>query len=752
MNRTTARVRWLWLLVSVSPCLLVPAPAHAQGTQADYKRASALWEKFGDKLHDTASAPEWVDGGPKFWYRTQRAKGAEFVLVDPEKGEKKPAFDHVKLTNALTKANGGEVVFVELPFTRVRLDGGKVRFRAFDKNWVFDPATGVVNADPKPATDKSAPPRHPASRFTASDPHPISPDGKWEAYIDTDFNVLLKNRDTDAVAVLTTDATVKDQYVPEFYWSPDSDRLVVMKELTAKKSKVTLVESAPADGGRPKATSFDLPRPGDKIARKRPRLFDIKDSSEIAVPEVQFPDPYEITQLRWDRDSRRFTFLYNPRGHQFLRLIAVDGTTGKVRTLFEEKGKTFVDYAQKLFLRHLDATGEILWTSERDGWNHLYLRDAETGEVKKQLTKGEWVVRRVDRVDEASKRLWFWAHGVRPGQDPYHLHYCRVNLDGTGLTVLTEGDGTHEVWITPDRKYFVDTYSRVDLAPVTELRRLEDGKLMRKLESGDFSGLKQTGWRVPERFVAKGRDGKTDIYGVIFRPTNFDPKKKYPVVEEIYAGPTEFHVPKRFQAVHDPLQSVVEVGFIGVIIDGMGTNWRSKEFLDVCWKNLSDGGFPDRIAWLKAAAAKYPELDLSRVGIFGGSAGGRNAVRALIAHNSFYKVAVADSGNHDDRHHHIWYGELWMGYPVGNHYAEQSNITQAGKLKGKLLLIAGELDRNVDPAQTLRLADALIKADKDFDMFVVPGGGHCPAETPFGTRKRTDFLVRHLLGVEPRAK
>jgi dipeptidyl aminopeptidase/acylaminoacyl peptidase len=263
--------------------------------------------------------------------------------------------------------------------------------------------------------------------------------------------------------------------------------------------------------------------------------------------------------------------------------------------------------------------------------------------------------------------------------------------------------------------------------------------------------MQKAGWQFPERFVAKGRDGKTDIYGVIYRPTNFDAKKKYPIVEEIYSGPTEFHVPKRFTAVNDPLQPIVELGFIGVIIDGMGTNWRSKAFHDTCWKNLADGGFPDRIAWLQAAAAKHPEMDSTRVGIYGGSAGGRNALRALIAHNDFYKVAVADSGNHDDRFHNIWYGELWMGHPIGPQYEEQSNVAQASKMKGKLLLIAGELDRNVDPALTMRTADALIKADKDFDMLIVPGGTHCPTSLPYVSRKRMDFFVRHLLGVEPRA-
>jgi dipeptidyl-peptidase 4 len=738
--------RWsACFLLSLSPTLLVSHSAFGQGTKADYERAIGLAERFSALVHDVPSPPEWVDGGPRFWYRCERATGREFVLVDPDKAEKKPAFDHAKLAAALAKAAGEKVESDALPFTRVRLDGGKVRFRAFDKPWVFDPKTGMLAADANPAADKPRLPRHPDARAGQFDPQAVSPDGKWEASADG-FNITLRNRDTNESVSLTTDGTERDQYLGEFYWSPDSVKLVVIREEAGDKTKVTVVESSPPEQGPPRPVTYDLPRPGDKLPRRRPCLFDVGEMTPIAVPGDLFPEVYELHHVRWSRDSRRFTFLYNQRGHQLLRLVAVDGETGKARTVVEESSKTFIDYAYKVYLRHFDATGELLWMSERDGWNHLYLLDAETGAVRKRVTKGDWLVRRVDRV------VWFWAHGICPGQDPYHLHYCRVNLDGTGLVVLTQGDGTHEVWVSPDRKFFVDSFSRVDLPPVAELRRMSDGKRVLALETADVSELKKAGWQPPERFVAKDRDGKNDIYGVIFRPSNFDPKKKYPVVEEIYAGPTEYHVPKKFSAVHDPIQPIVELGFVGVMIDGMGTNWRHKAFLDVCSKNLADGGLPDRVAWLKAAGKKHPEFDMSRVGIYGGSAGGRNAFRALTHHNDMYKVAVADSGNHDDRYYHAWYAELYMGWPVGPHYAEQSNVTSAHMLKGKLLLIAGELDRTVDPAITMRVVNALVKADKDFELLIVPGGGHCPADSPAAGRRRMDFLVRNLMGVEPRAK
>ena len=369
--------------------------------------------------------------------------------------------------------------------------------------------------------------------------------------------------------------------------------------------------------------------------------------------------------------------------------------------------------------------------------------------MKNQITKGDWVVRGVDRVDDEKRQIWFRAGGIRPGQDPYYIHSCRVNFDGSGLVILTEGDGTHSIEYSPDRRFLLDTWSRVDLAPVIELRRTEDGKLVCELERADWSELLKTGWQVPERFVAKGRDGTTDIYGVIFRPTNFDPKKKYPIIEEIYAGPQGSFVPKPFRPFHSA-QAMAELGFIVVKIDGMGTSNRSKRFHDVCWKNLGDSGFPDRILWIKAAAAKYPYMDTSRVGIYGGSAGGQSSTRALLAHGDFYKAAVSDCGCHDNRMDKIWWNELWMGWPVGPHYEEQSNATLAPRLQGKLMLIVGEMDQNVDPASTMQVVGALVKANKDFDLLVIPGTGHGAAETPYGNRRRQDFFVRHLLGVEPR--
>jgi dipeptidyl aminopeptidase/acylaminoacyl peptidase len=573
-----------------------------------------------------------------------------------------------------------------------------------------------------------------------------SPDGRWHAFI-KDHNVRAKDTAGGAEFALSTDGTAENAYGGGLYWSPDSKKLVAVRTKKIEERKVHFIESSPRDQVQPKLHTISYNKPGDMLPIERPQLFDVAAKRQIPVSDALFDNPFSIRDIRWARDSSRFTFVYNQRGHQALRLLAVDAESGSVRPIIDEKSETFIDYSGKYFLHYLDETGEVIWMSERDGWNHLYLYDARTGKVKNQITKGEWVVRGVERIDEAARQVWFRAGGIRPGQDPYFIHYCRVNFDGSGLTVLTEGDGTHQIEFSPDRRFLLDRYSRVDLPSVTELRRTADGKLVCALERADASEVLKSGWRPPEAFVAKGRDGTTDIYGVICRPRNLDPAKKYPVVEEIYAGPQGSFVPKGF-STRTPGQSLTDLGFIVVKIDGMGTSNRSKKFHDVCWKNLADAGFLDRIAWLKAAAVKYPYMDLSRVGIYGGSAGGQNAACAVMTHGDFYKVAVADCGCHDNRMDKLWWNEQWMGWPVGPHYAANSNVTLAPGLRGKLLLIVGEMDTNVDPASTMQVVNALIKADKDFDMLVVPGAGHGAAGTPYAVRRQRDYFVRHLMGTE----
>jgi dipeptidyl aminopeptidase/acylaminoacyl peptidase len=353
-------------------------------------------------------------------------------------------------------------------------------------------------------------------------------------------------------------------------------------------------------------------------------------------------------------------------------------------------------------------------------------------------------MREVTKIDEKNRQIIFGASGINKDEDPYHIHYYAINFDGSGMKELTPENANHEITFSSDSTYMIDQFSRADMPTKTVLRKTSDGKILTELEQIDVSKLKETGWQMPEVFSSKGRDGETDIWGIIYRPTNFDPNKKYPVIEYIYAGPHSSHVPKSFIAYNSRMAAMAELGFITVQIDGMGTSNRSKAFHDVCWKNLKDAGFPDRIIWMKEAAKKYPYIDTNRVGIFGGSAGGQNAMGALLFHPEFYKVGVASCGCHDNRMDKIWWNEQWMGYPIGPEYAECSNVDNAHLLEGQLMLILGEVDDNVDPASTMQVADALIKANKEFELVILPGVNHTLGGD-YGERKRRDFFVKYLL-------
>ena len=526
--------------------------------------------------------------------------------------------------------------------------------------------------------------------------------------------------------------------------APDGRHAVAWGVVPAQEHPVTVVESSPGDQVQPRVRTLNYLKPGDRIEERWPRLFRA-DGTEVPIDRASFATPWSNDGLRWAADSRSFTFLHNRRGHQLLRLVSVDAATGAVRTVAEETSPTFVDYAHKAWMHWL-AEDELLWMSGRDGWNHVYLIDVPTGSVRRQVTRGRWMVRSVESVDAAARTVTLRAMGIDAAHDPCFEHWMRVPIDAGEAVRLTHGDGTHRVEWSPGGRWYVDTWSRVDLPPVKELRDGRDGSLVCELGRGSVATQLDAGRVLPERFVAKGRDGVTDIHGVIFRPrgTANDPTPR-PVLECVYAGPQDFHAMKEWSPNHG-LQAIADAGFVLVQVDGMGTNWRGKAFHDVCWKNLKDAGFPDRIAWIRAAAATRPWMDLSRVGIYGGSAGGQSAMRALIDHADFYSVAVADCGCHDNRMDKVWWNELWMGWPVDESYERSSNVADAARLRGRLMLIVGELDENVDPASTMQASAALVRAGILHELVVVPGAGHGAAETPYGYRKRLGFLRRHLLG------
>lgn len=526
--------------------------------------------------------------------------------------------------------------------------------------------------------------------------------------------------------------------------SPDKKFVVVWQYTPEEEHGLHLRESAPADQLQPKMKTFRYLKPGDRVRIDRPRLFDLDSKCEVDTSNALFENPYELEHIGWSEDSSEYRFIFNERGHQHLRLIGIK-RTGEVRALIEESSDTFIDYSSKLYHRLIKDMDSMLWGSERDGFNHLYLFDLKSGQLKNQITRGEWNVHSVVQVDENKRQIRLQGYGMVAGQDPYHAHLARIDFDGNGFKVLTEGDGTNKWALSPDNRYFIDTWSRVDLPPQSVLRNLETGVKILNLEgkAEDINELLEKGWAAPERFTAPGRDNDTAIYGLIIRPSDFDPSKKYPIIEDIYAGPHDFHTPKEFSTLSKRRQWA-DQGYVVVMLDGMGTNWRSKKFHDVCYKNLKDAGFPDRIAWIKAAASTRPWMDTSQIGIMGGSAGGQSAVAALIHHGEFYQAAIADSGCHDNRMDKIWWNEQWMGYPVDKSYEDSSNVVHASKLRGALMLIVGELDDNVDPASTFQLVKALNDEDKDYEFLFIPGGEHCSGGSKFGRRRQEDFFRRHL--------
>jgi dipeptidyl aminopeptidase/acylaminoacyl peptidase len=736
----------------ILPALIIlaaaPGALQAQGTVADYTRARGLSDQFGDRVVGVARNVTWIEEERRFWYDRSLDGGHEFVLVDADAGTREPAFDHAAVAASLSALTGNSYTATTLPFNQFEFGGEEagspyIEFRFEGDDWRCDTATWSCAQPPDSGPESSAS----GSDDSDDEPPILSPDGRYAVEVQ-DFNVVIRDVASDEVILRSTDGSAGDAYRRgTIEWSPDSEKLAVYRVRPAFDRRVHYVESSPDDQVQPNYFNRTYRKPGDVLAIEQPVLFHIPDRRQVIVDRTLFPNAYSQTDPEWWDGGRAFRFEYNQRGHQVYRIIEVDGVTGVARTVVDEQEETFFSYYSTLDRYYADESGEIIWTSERDGWKHLYLYDARTGSVKNQITSGEWIVRDIVRVDEETRQIWFEASGYYADQDPYFIHHFRVNFDGTGLTPLTEADGTHELEWSDDGAYYVDTWSRVDLPPVSEVRRASDQSRVMVLEQADASALEAEGWQAPEPFVARGRDGTTDIWGVIVRPTNFDPERSYPVIEYIYAGPHDHFVPKAFSA-YNSMMAQAELGFVVVQIDGMGTAQRSKAFHDVAWKNLKDAGFPDRILWHEAAAARYPWYDTSRVGIYGTSAGGQNSLGALLFHPDFYHVAVSAAGCHDNRMDKISWNEQWMGWPVGPQYAESSNVDNAWRLQGKVLLVLGELDTNVPPASTLQVIDALVDAGKDYDFLFLPGQGHTSGGR-YGERNRWDYFVEHLLDVEP---
>jgi len=752
------------IVIGTMLLLLGTQTAQAAVDPAWVERSLALRDNWIHLTRDLLLEPQWAESGEQFHYKLSVEGGFMFYRASVSDATPKPAFDHQLMSTAFSKATGQQYKALQLPFDSFSYsdNGQQIRFFHDNNSWLC----ALDGSECKTVVRPNRPKAFGVVRdlrFAAHNPLRQSPDGAYQVQVLADN---LKVTDSSGKLILQTNDGMPDNfYDPEsIQWAPDSSAFVVLKVKPGTARIINRVLSSPTEQLEPKTISQLYPKPGDAVDIDQPVLVQLKTASVKPIANELFSKPYQLDQLQWQADSSGFSFRYTERGHQLVRLIAVDTKNAQPRALLSENSKTFIDQWSAYYqvLHGIEAGTEtgsekgFLWLSEQDGYAHLYRYDSK-GTLKNQITKGNWRVREVVAVDEKTQQLWFAASGMDPKQDPYFVHYYRVNFDGSGLFALTEAPAQHQLSFSADRKYYIDLYSRVDLPNVAELRRSSDGKLIRTLAKADISELTKAGFKPPKPFVAKGRDGNTDIWGLIVTPQNFKPDQHYPVIENIYAGPHDSFVPKSFWpfGYHSGgdkvigMQALADLGFVVVQIDGMGTNNRSKAFHDVAWQNLADSGFADRVLWHQAAAAKFPWYDLKAgVGIYGASAGGQSTVAALLFHPEIYKVGVAYAGCYDNRMDKISWNEQWLGYPVGPQYAASSVTEHAARLQGKLLIINGEQDSNVDPASSMQLVNALIKADKDFDLLLVPGGEHSTGRSTgpirYIQRRQFDFFLRHL--------
>lgn len=742
-------------------CLMFPAllamatNLMAQGTVEDYRRAYSAYGKFNaSQVYDDPSNIQW-SGTRVFHYSTQTPEGTAYHVGLVEAEGQPAKMQHVDmdaLAALLARETQKDVKRANLRLSRFSADKdtpSAISFEFDGFRWRVKDAFGSGLALDSKEELKKAPWRKQRHWMEVDDEKGagpvVSPDGKRQAYIKND-NVYVSDRDGRNERALSNDGTTGNYYSSWIRWSPDSRYVSTNKIRPAQKRYVYYVESSPKTQLQPILHKQEYAKPGDELRFKVPCAFNV-ETGKATIPSTElFDHQYDISGPEWNPDSRTLTFEYNERGHKVYRVLELDAETGNVRTLVEESSPTFVNY-QRTFRHKLNEGKEMIWMSERDNWNHLYMIDMVKGKVKHQITKGEWVVRNVLRVDEENQTIYFTASGVNKDEDPYHVHYYKIGMDGKDMVCLTPEEGNHSAVFNEDYTMLVDKYSTAERAPVTVLRNTNDGQ-PQTLAQADLSKIKAAGWMAPEIFTAPGRDGKTMMWGIIQRPTNFDPQKKYPVIEYIYSGPGDAYTPKSFLSYNGYTTALAELGFIVVQLDAMGTSYRGKKFEETCYKNLKDAGFPDRKLWIKAAAEKYPYMDSTRVGIYGCSAGGQEAMAAVLFHPEFYKAAYSSCGCHDNRMDKIWWNEQWMGYPVDSSYIECSNVENAWRLTRPLMLVVGEMDDNVDPASTMQVANALIKAGKDFEFIVIPGAAHTVGES-FGEHKRYDFFVEELMGVRP---
>ena len=751
---------------------LTARPAAAQEskklTAEDYARAEKfLGTNTVPLVTGLGFRPTWLADG-RLWYRTTVTTGSAFIVVEPAKRTREPLFDQTRLAAALAAASGGRVEGTRLPFQTLDLskDNRSITVNLPRGRWKCDLQAYTCVAADSTASDSRAPANS-----------SVSPDGKWAAYI-KDYNLWARELATGKDVQLTTDGVKDFGYAtdnagwvhsdrPVLTWSPDSKQIATYQQDERGTREMYLVST---NVGAPKLDAWHYPYPGDSVIFRISRvIIHLLPNGGAHVLRLDMPpDAHrstvsdhvncggEICDAQWYPDGSHLAFISSSRDHKTAWFRVADARTGEVKTLFEEHSNTQVGDASlpENLWRPLPASNELIWWSQRDNWIHLYLYDLTTGKLKNRITTGDGNVEDLVRVDEKARQIYFMAQGKDPSRDPYFQHLYRIGFDGKGQTLLTPENANHVITASPDGKYFVDAYSTPVVPPVTVLRDA-NGKVLQTLEKADISRLLATGWKPPTPFTVKGRDGKTDIYGLMFTPSKLDSAKKYPIIDYIYPGPQSGSVgPRSFSPARGDHQALAELGFVVVAIDGMGTPGRSKAFHDTYYGHMGDNTIPDQVAGIKELAQKYSFIDVDKVGIWGHSGGGFATASAMFKFTDFFDVGIAESGNHDNRNYEDDWGERYQGLLEkngnGDNYAAEANETYAKNLKGKLMLIHGQMDDNVPAENTQLVVDALVKAGKDFDLIMLPHARHgYGADNNYIMRRRWDYFVKNLQGAEP---
>lgn len=748
--------RFVLPVLLIAPALIgQPRPL----TSADYARAEKFLSYNVTPLISGPSRPVWI-AGDRFWFRDVTEQGTQFVLSDPAGGARRPAFDHAKLAAGLSEAAQAKYSANRLPFQDFEMGAGdaSITFSVGPKRW-------TCTLDAYRCAEAAA-----VSRTEI-----LSPDKKKAAFA-RNFNLWMRDIATGKETILTTDGEKDFGYAtdnagwvhsnrPILVWSPDSKRIATYQQDERGVGEMYLVDTKV---GHPTLQAWKYPLPGDKVITTiQPVILDVEQAKTIrlGVPADQHRSSLcdhvicrgsEWADVQWSADSLHLAFVSTSRDHKREQLRVADAVTGRVREVLEESVATFFESGNgAVNWRYLPGSNEAIWFSERDNWGQLYLYDLDSGKLKTQITRGEGNVTDLLKVDEKSRTLYFLAVGKEKGRDPYFVHLYRSGFDGSNVTLLTPEDAMHSVALSPSGRYFSDSFSKPDVASTVVVRDAE-GKLAAEIGKTNLSRLTAAGWQPPIPFTVKARDGQTDLYGLMFKPTQFDSSKKYPIVNHIYPGPQTGSIAGRsFNPARGDCQALAELGFVVVEIDGMGTPWRSKKFHEAYFGDLGDNTIPDQVAGMKELAKRYSWIDLDRAGIYGHSGGGYATASAMFRFPDFFKVGISEAGNHDNRVYEDDWAEKWMGLletkDGKSNYDNQANQNFAKNLKGKLLLAHGTMDDNVPPNNTLLVVNELIKANKDFDLIMLPNRNHGFGNEPYMIRRRWDYFVRNLMGAEPPA-